>query len=386
MFFLCILINLYIFFLNVIYMLFKLFPVKKNQILFLSRQTNKPSIDFRMIANELAQNYPEYKIKIITKRVEKNLKDFVSKNMFSIVFQMYYLATSKICIIDGYNMSVSVLKHKKDLKIIQLWHSLGALKKFGYQVLYKKTNKMFAKAMRMHKNYDLILSSSKQTTSYFSKAFNYPQDKFLDYGLPRIDYILNKTKINKEKIYNKYPELRNKKIILYAPTFRRSSHEYKIKSLIDSINSDEYVLIVKLHPCINYKSSINKIYTCDEFSSLQLLSVADFVITDYSAISIEAAILNKPIFIYAYDLDDYKNYPGLNVDLYNEFGKYVFRNAKKLFQVLSQEKYDIKIVKKYKKKYVVNVKKTCTSKIVNKIVEMSGYSVKTNESEYFKYS
>ncbi len=378
MFFLCMLINIYIFILNSIYILFKLFPTKKNQILFLSRQTNKPSIDFRMIIEELEQNYPEYKIKVITKRVEKNLKDFIFKNMFSIFSQMYYLSTSKVCIIDGYNMSVSVLKHKKVLKIVQIWHSLGAIKKFGYQVLYKKRNRLFAKAMHMHKNYDLILSPSKQTTNYFSMAFNYPHKKFIDYGLPRIDYLLNKTKVNKEKIYKKYPELKDKKIIFYAPTFRCNNHKYKIKSLIKSIDSKDYKLIVKLHPYINYQNEIKDIYTCDEFSSLQLLSVADFVITDYSAISIEAAILDKPIFIYAYDLEEYEKYPGLNVDLYSEFGKYVFKNPKKLFQVLSQEKYDMKTVRKYKKKYVGNVKKTCTSKIVNKIVEMSGYSVKAS--------
>lgn len=386
MFVLCILINLYIFILNIIYVLFKLFPTKKNRILFLSRQTNKPSIDFRMIIEELKQNYPEYEIKVITKRVEKRLKEFLLKNSFSIFSQMYYLATSKICIIDGYNMAISVLKHKKDLKIIQIWHSLGAIKKFGYQVLYKKQNRMFANAMRMHKNYDLIVSTSKQTTNYFSAAFNYPQEKFINYGLPRIDYILNKTETNKEKIYNKYPEFKNKKIILYTPTFRCSNHEYKIQSLIKSIDSNDYILVVKLHACISNKNNVKDVCTCPEFTSLQLLSVADYVITDYSAISIEASILNKPIFIYAYDLEEYKKYPGLNVDLYSEFKGYVFKDAKKLFKTLSQQKYDINIVKNYRKKYIQNTKKTSARKIADKIVEMSGYSVKASEGEYFKYS
>ena len=49
---------------------------------------------------------------------------------------MYYLATSKVCVLDGYCIPASILKHKKKLKIIQIWHASGAIKKFGYQILY----------------------------------------------------------------------------------------------------------------------------------------------------------------------------------------------------------------------------------------------------------
>lgn len=386
MFLLCAFINIYILILNLIYLLFKFFPTKKKKILFLSRQTNKPSIDFRMLIIEIKKNYPDYEIKIITKRVEKRIKDFITKNTFSIFYQMYHLATSSVCVIDGYNMSVSVLKHKKSLKIIQIWHSLGAIKKFGHQTLYKERNKKFAKAMRMHKNYDLLISSSKETTKYFSMAFNYPKEKFINCGLPRIDYLLSKTKINQKKIYLKYPELKGRKIILYTPTFRSNGHEYKIDSLINAIDFNKYVLIVKLHPCINYGFDLKNTYTCDEFTSLQLLSIANFVITDYSAISIEAAILNKPVFIYSYDLDEYKKYPGINIDLYKEFKGYVFKDATKLYKCLSEEKYNINVIKNYKEKYVTSTSKMVTSELANIIVEMSDCSVEIHKSEYIKYS
>jgi CDP-ribitol ribitolphosphotransferase len=60
-------------------------------------------------------------------------------NMVGYVFKaMYYLATSKVCVTESYCVPISILKHKKELKVIQIWHSSGAVKKFGYQALNTK--------------------------------------------------------------------------------------------------------------------------------------------------------------------------------------------------------------------------------------------------------
>lgn len=351
--------------LKIIYFFLKLLPTKKNRVLMLSRQSNTPSIDFKYIINEIHKKYPEKELIVLTKRMEKNnLKQIISY-MFHPLVQMYYLATSTICIIDGYQIAVSVLKHKKSLKIVQIWHSLAAIKKFGYQTLNTKKDKSIAKIMCMHKNYDVIVSGSEEMKKFFSKSFNYPEDKFITCGLPRIDYLLETEKKNKEKVYKEYPKLKKERIVLYVPTFR-TYDEYRIDELINAFKDTEYRLIIKLHP--RTKIEVDKKYTYDKCDSLELLSVADYVITDYSAISIEAAILNKPILLYVYDYERYCECEGVNTNLFEDLPGYVFRDEKELVKSL-KKKYDKKILTSYRKKYITNCDGTSTEKLVKYIME-----------------
>ena len=260
------LIRFNIFILNCIYIIFKILPTNKNKIFFLSRQSDRPSIDFRKLIGNLNENY-DFKIVVMTKRVEKNIWDVLTKNVIYFFRQMYHLATSKVCVVDGYNITVSVLNHKNSLKIFQIWHSLGAIKKFGYQSLITDKQKVIAKEMHMHKNYDYILSASTETTKNLKESFGYSNDKFIIGTLPRVDYLKEHSNINRDKIYQKYPNFKNKKVILYAPTFRPNNN-YKIKDVIKKFSDKNYILILKLHPNIKEKyQSSNNVYLCNEFST-----------------------------------------------------------------------------------------------------------------------
>ena len=119
--------------LKILYFFMKFIPTKKNRILFLSRQSNSLTLDFKLIINKLPKSYD---IKYVCNRFEGKKAD---KKIFLFLIltikSMYYLATSKVCIIDSYSLPVSILKHKKSLKIIQIWHALGKIKKSGYQTL-----------------------------------------------------------------------------------------------------------------------------------------------------------------------------------------------------------------------------------------------------------
>ena len=77
---------------------------------------------------------------------------------------MYIIARSRVIIVDGYNIPTSMLKHKKNTTIIQIWHALAAVKKFGYQsVGYADgINPKLAKVLEMHKNYDYVIIVRKR--------------------------------------------------------------------------------------------------------------------------------------------------------------------------------------------------------------------------------
>ena len=144
-----ILMHIYIFVLRLVYFFLKLLPVK-NRIVFLSRQSNTLSLDFSMLKDEIKKQNKNIDMKFVIKKMNKNSLS-VLKGFTSVLKSMYYLATSKVCITDGYNIAISTLNHKKELKVFQIWHSLGAIKKFGYQSLNTDRDKRIAKIMRMHK-------------------------------------------------------------------------------------------------------------------------------------------------------------------------------------------------------------------------------------------
>jgi len=68
--------------LNFIYFFIKLLPTNKDKIVFISRQSDKMTLDYRLIINDLKKRYPNYKVKVITRRIEKNYKDVFFKKYY----------------------------------------------------------------------------------------------------------------------------------------------------------------------------------------------------------------------------------------------------------------------------------------------------------------
>ena len=347
------------------YFFFKLLPTQ-NKILYLSRQSNSASVDFELIYTKIKNDYPDIKQVIIARRMEKSISGLV-KNIWVFFPQMYQLATSKVCLCDGYSIPVSVLKHKKSLKVFQIWHSLIAVKKFGLAVDMSPKAKVISEVLKMHKNYDYITCSAKSMIPAFSEAFGIDADKFLEIGLPRIDNIIANKEKFREEFFQKYPNLRFKNILLYAPTFR-DYNEYKIIELISAKPKDT-VLIIKLHP--NTKVHIEEredVLLCGEFTTLSLLSVADRVITDYSGIIAEAAAIEAPVLIFAYDYEKYKSTVGMNIDLKTEFASCIFETAEELFASTAFKNYDLSVIRSFKEKYVPSREGDSTDKLAEAVI------------------
>lgn len=340
--------------LRVIYIPFKLLLKPKNKITMLSRQYNKPPLSYTLTKEAVNKIDSDIEVIILAKKVEGNLLKKI-EYCFHVIQQMYHIATSKIVIVDGFCIPVSVLHHKKNQTIIQMWHALNVIKKFGYLALDKPAgvNSKLAKVMCMHQNYTHILAGSQKTGEIYQKSFN-STGEIVILGLPYLDYIQNPNKNKIEEIYNKYPKLKDKTNILYAPTFRKH-HNVNLEWITDYIDLEKYNVIVKLHPVDKqgFDEKVDSRIICDDsFMSFEWLWICDHVITDYSGISVESAILNKRLYFYLYDKERYENETGLNVDLYEEpIRKYVSESAKDL-ALLLEEEYDYSLLEEYKKKYV----------------------------------
>ena len=357
------------FFLKVIYFFLKLLPTNAKKIVFISRQTDDVNTDFKMIKEEIEKRDQNIKMVFLCKRIPKKpLKSLLY--FFTILRQMYYLATSRLAIIDSYCIPVCILKHKKTLFVLQIWHSIGKIKKSGYQTLDTSSGRSskIAKIMCMHQNYDKILAGGEAFDPFYEAGFKVKKDKLLHYGLPRIDYLLNNEKKLKKEIYEKYPQFKNKKIVYYAPTFRT----YEVdgpKKMFDNYNEKDFILIVRGHPNQKIEIDSSKIYECLEFKSTELLTVADYVITDYSSICLEAAILNKKLLFYIYDYAKYMSENGINLDASKVLPSCAFKNIENIFEIIKEDKYDDKAYQEFRKKYLPKKLGNSTKLIVDYIME-----------------
>ncbi|MBQ9531931.1 MAG: CDP-glycerol glycerophosphotransferase family protein [Eubacterium sp.] len=357
----------------IIYAPLKLLPSKKNKVVFLSRQTNGAGLDYRLLQDYLKSEKEDIKIVNICRRYERNEKGYSEYVVFvkNIFRSLYHLSTSRVCVIDGYWPAVSMLRHKKTLTVVQLWHAMGKIKESGYKSLNKKSgrNPKIAKAMAMHRNYDVIIAGGKAWNKFYCESFDVSEDVLLNCGLPRIDYLLSTKEENREKILTAYPQLKDKTVLLYAPTFRKGWNA-DWSSFAEGLDFDKYALIVKNHP--NQKLTLTSdCLTCDEFSSDELLSVCDYLITDYSAIAVEGALLDVKTLYYVYDYEKYIENNGLNIDLFEEMPGCVFKTSEDLIKALEEE-YPKQALENYKKKFLPENLGTSTETIGNYIIEALG--------------
>lgn len=356
---------------NFIYFCIKLFPMQKNKITMLSRQSDYSSLDFELLKQEILKQKPNIKVKTLCKKIPKKLLARM-RYCFFLIKCMYHIATSKICIVDGYFIPICVLHHKRDLVIIQIWHAMGAIKKFGMQITDKKegNRSSTAKIMQMHKNYTNVICTSNATKEFYAQAFNIEESKILTLGMPRIDYLLGKdNKINQkvEKLQKQYPVVTQKKTILYVPTFRKGK-TIPIEKMIEAFDKDTYELIIRLHPLDNTK--VEEKYLIDNtYSTMELLKIADYVITDYSAIAFEAAVLNKKLFFYLYDIEEYKQNRGLNINLKEEMPNATYHTIKEIVEKIENSTYNPEELQAFQKKYVETMDMQNTKRIVDYLLQ-----------------
>ena len=334
-----------------IYLPLKALPSKK-KVTFISRQSDTPSRDIRILEKAIKERWDDCQVVVLSKRLTPSV-DYV----IHLIKQMYHLSTSRTVILDSYSIPVSVLKHKKDLRVIQMWHAIGSMKCFGYAMIGKEEGRDpdIARILKMHQNYDLILISSMDFIKDYVKGFGLtPQEvkeKVREIPLPKMDYLSNHQYMlhRRHELFGENPKLAEKKNILYCPTFRKDVSDYdveSVKALLDSVNFDKYNVIYKPHPLSQLKIDDERIITGIK-DNIDAISVSDFVITDYSSIMYEAGIAGKPIYLYAYDWDNYSEKRELNIDLQKEVPAIFTGNPNEIVADIESGAYDYKALKKF---------------------------------------
>jgi CDP-ribitol ribitolphosphotransferase len=271
-------------------------------------------------------------------------KDKLSFNSFKM------LAGSRYIFLNDNFFPLAFMEFKPENIIVQLWHAPGASKKFGGSVDIESRDILG----KISENTDYLIVTSKNIVSYYAEAFQMSETKIKALGLPRMDYYFENHDLDKlkEEFSRKYNVSQDKKIILYAPTFRDEERYNNVFDYLDLDRfneelGDEYILALRLHPKIKdfYKDDIvceGKYIDVSDFESEQeLMLISDILITDYSSIMIEYSVLDKPTVFFTYDLEEYlANERGFYYDFKTTVPGPIVYTSDELIDVIKNNRFD----------------------------------------------
>ena len=213
--------------------------------------------------------------------------------------EVYYYSTSSLILLEGNSYVLSVIKKKKSVTAIQVWHAAGAFKKFGADVdrLYEI------------KGLDYAFVSCPAVCGIYSGALGIERKNVIPIGIPRADVLANAdfTRNARGYIDHKYPSLKGKKLALYAPTFRGKGiddiNEKPVDVLKLTEGLDGWTVALRTHPLMAV-GECGVVDLRDE-DLMITLAAADLLITDYSSIIFEYSLLDRPMLFLAPDIGDY---------------------------------------------------------------------------------
>lgn len=356
-------------FLNLIFSLLKLFKVQ-DKVTFISRQADSKSEDMLLLEKSLREKAPDLELVFLCRKLDGGFGRKAGY-CFHMLRQMYHIATSKVVVIDSYCIAVSVLKQRKSLVVIQMWHALGSLKKFGLSIVGEGegSDRQLADLMSMHRNYTYVLTSGEACAANFGEAFGYDESHMKVMSLPRVDKLTDE-KLRAaalQKIHEEYPQLKERKVVVYAPTFRKDRDvSAEILALSRAFDSSKYVFVLKRHPLME-RCEVSGI--CDgKFTTLEMLFAADYVICDYSAVIFEAAVMGKPMFFYTFDYDDYGVERDFYIDYRAEMPGVMSPDPKTLAAAVEAENYNLEKVRTFGRRYVYQ-QKGCSDTLAEFIMD-----------------
>ncbi|MBQ8026763.1 MAG: CDP-glycerol glycerophosphotransferase family protein [Clostridia bacterium] len=240
--------------------------------------------------------------------------DFASVPNAVIFFtkKAYLLATAKYVFMNDNFMPLGYLNFREEAVIVQLWHAEGAFKKFGLDI--EQPSAIRERELAANKKLSYVTCSSTGVADIYARAFGVGREKVLPIGSPRADVLLkaeNAAGLRKE-FEKKYPQCKDKKIVLYAPTFRDDPEldaafltHFDYKKFEKELG-DTHCLLVRLHPQIHGAARIDGAIDVTDYKSVNDLTlISDILITDYSSICMDFVLLDKPCVFFAPDLDKY---------------------------------------------------------------------------------
>ncbi len=304
---------------------------------------------------------------------------------FSIPY-FYYLSRAKYWFV---NCKLPMYIIKKDSQVyLQTWHGTP-LKRLAHDIDVAQDTTFYRSKMNAQqmyqtydedvKKYNYMISANHFSSEVFQSAFRINKERLIETGYPRNDVLVNTTTQEVVKLKQQLGLPLDKKIILYAPTWRDNSFVskgYTFHLEVDFAKwkeklGEEYVVVFKPHYLIinDFDMAAFKGFVYEMPASLdisELYLVSDILITDYSSVFFDYAILQRPIYFYMFDLESYANeLRGFYFDLAKTLPGDIFIKEMDLLDKIVEKRYDYKKLEHFNEQFNAWHDGQCSKKVLD---------------------
>ncbi len=341
---------------SIVFYICRIFPIKKEKVFCIMTHDCSDDSNVGVVISYLKSVSNNYVFNYI--KSHANIKNNLSVLFDFFIVKPYHLATSKYILQDNIFLPITFVRFSKKVKVIQFWHGTGTIKKFGQDV---NQGMLYKLESSVNKTITHLIVNSHVTKNIYKSAFGIDESKIFVYGSPITDILFNADREKKdiEGFYSRNPLLKDKKLLLYAPTFRDNEiNTPKVVLELDKIVNeleDNYVLGLKLHPFVAKSFHLSNDYNGKivDFSNTEnttvLLKVTDLLITDYSSIIFDYCILEKPMVFFAYDYGDFSDHGrGFYKDYFSYVPGQVALTTDELISIIKDNRYDYDLINNFK--------------------------------------
>lgn len=334
-------------FLRVIGALFSLLPIDRRRVVFASPRMARLDGNLAYAYRAMRDRYPDLRYVQLLEPYSYGLRGKLAY-LLRVARGMYHLRTARLFLVDNAYLPVHVAPHRAGTTVVQVWHAVGALKRFGVD-----TASPIAEPERtfLHRYYDYVVVAGESARVPYAAALRTPVERVLALGAPRTDFFHDQPAITaaRARVLAAHPELVGRKVVLYAPTFRgRGRHKYGAPD----VNADrlraalpaDYALVLKTHPNLDPTRTNQRGYDVvvdPTFEINELFTVTDILITDYSSSIYEYALLRRPLILLVADLAEYELDPGLYIDYRTEMIGTQVTNTDEVIDTILAGRFDL---------------------------------------------
>uniref|UniRef100_N2APH2 Teichoic acid biosynthesis protein n=1 Tax=Eubacterium plexicaudatum ASF492 TaxID=1235802 RepID=N2APH2_9FIRM len=351
---------------------------KKPVVMFMSEQstsigTNLKAVKDRMFARGMDKDYiivESYRSSVTNPRQGlKSWMDLLKK-----------MAMSDFIFLDDHAPVLDWLILDKDTTLIQLWHAGAGFKSSGYS----RWGHIGCPApYSCHRQYKYGISGSKNIAHFFSEVWGINDSQVLPTGMPRIDEFLDEDYRSKKtkELYEKYPMCKDKKVILFAPTYRgtNKANAHYPYELIDfkrlyELCGDTYVVLFKMHPWVASQVPIAEQYK-DRFADVgrypninDLFYITELLITDYSSNIFEYSLMKKPMLFFAFDEIQYSFSRGFHRAYEESAPGKVCHTFEEVLQAIAENDFEYPKVEEYVEKHFDHIDSHASDRVIDWII------------------
>ncbi|AIY06191.1 CDP-glycerol:glycerophosphate glycerophosphotransferase [Planococcus sp. PAMC 21323] len=327
-------------------------PKKKKLVVFESFHAKQFSDNPRAIYEYMKEHCPDYKLLwSIDKSAIKLFEEFNVPYIQRFTIKWFWMFPRAEYWVNNVRLPLWMPKPKETV-YLQTWHGTP-LKKLGLDIEEvhmpnTQTDSYKKNFVLESEKWDYLISPNTYSSEVFKRAFHY-NGAIIESGYPRNDVLTNTSPALVSNLKKELGIAEHKKIMLYAPTWRDNEFyqkgKYKFDFQFDLKNwekefGEDWVLLSRMHYLVaeNFDFSAYEgiVYDVSRYPDIRDLYLAsDLLITDYSSVFFDYAILNRPVIFFMYDLENYRDQlRGFYIDIEKDAPGPIVQTESELFQAI----------------------------------------------------